>query len=640
MGVVNLLGKLIKGSGNREEGGFLHSIERKRPLKKVEDLTSRYLDTLENMIKIKTSEKLFNVDFQDDIKGYYELYNKVDRSLKQLKKYCLAMEKIDKSGLKTMIKNYNNQREVLKKQIDFITSMKPVNDSYYDIDIVNGNIQKINKAIDAINELRKSSEFLKNHTKYEKLENYAREEGKKLEGNVVGEKFVKFLNEQTKYRDENVEEAKKYVEDLINSKEETTKEKKIKVCKQEITEKINESVELVGLKKFDLEAISNILDDGFNPDEIYANFVNVSVADKIVDLANDGNIIQYSGNFKDKMVEELAKPKQERKNFASKVFFEYFNSVSGSILKKQDAANKEKNEIDNNKEWSNAEKARRKQAIDNNLAKYTKKVGNDIMNIKAGIDKFITSFAEKWDRVKESFAEFENVKNAKFGGNKKTNKLNKKLNEFIEKYNEQLDIIRDCCIESKVYKKNGKIVKFDAKVKGKNGALRSVKINGFNSKNLDAFMNNDNTDIDDVLLEFNRGFNKINEEIRKYEGYLSNAKKSAEKIKNEIKKYVGGYDKTFGNSSKGFSDYVVSGVIQVDKLRRLDYDNIPACLTLARAIIIFYKYIDDYEQNDFNIFKTDNNNDFIKSYLEERDKLKLGNFSPKEIAEVKAAVEK
>lgn len=628
MGVVNLLGKLIKGSGNREEGGFLHSIERKRPLKKVEDLTSRYLDTLENMIKIKTSEKLFNVDFQDDIKGYYELYNKVDRSLKQLKKYCLAMEKIDKSGLKTMIKNYNNQREVLKKQIDFITSMKPVNDSYYDIDIVNGNIQKINKAIDAINELRKkNSEFLKNHTKYEKLENYAREEGKKLEGNIVGEKFIKFLNEQTKYRDENVEEAKKYVEDLINAKEETTKEKKIKVCKQEITEKINESVELVGLKKFDLEAISDILDDGFNPDGIYANFVNVGVANKIIELAHDGNIIQYSGNFKDKMVEELAKPKQERKNFASRVFFKYFSDISSK-------------KIDDAKKAANEEKTKSKKAIDIALAKHINEIGNDIKNIKAGIDKFITSFAEKWDSVKESFAEFENVKNAKFGGNKKTNKLNKKLNEFIEKYNEQLDIIRDCCIESKVYKKNGKIVKFDAKVKGKNGALRSVKINGFNSKNLDAFMNNDNTDIDDVLLEFNRGFNKINEEIRKYEGYLSNAKKSAEKIKNEIKKYVGGYDKTFGNSSKGFSDYVVSGVIQVDKLRRLDYDNIPACLTLARAIIIFYKYIDDYEQNDFNIFKTDNNNDFIKSYLEERDKLKLGNFSPKEIAEVKAAVEK
>lgn len=639
MGVVNLLGKLIKGSGNREEGGFLHSIERKRPLKKVEDLTSRYLDTLENMIKIKTSEKLFNVDFQDDIKGYYELYNKVDRSLKQLKKYCLAMEKIDKSGLKTMMKNYNNQREVLKKQIDFITSMKPVNDSYYDIDIVNGNIQKINKAIDAINKLRKSSEFLKNPTAYKKLENYAREEGKKLEGNVVGEKFVKFLNEQTKYRDENVEEAKKYVKSLINAKEETTKEKKIKVCKQEITEKINKSVKSVGLK-FDLEDISKVLDDGFNPDGIYANFVNANVSMKIIKLARGGNIIQNSDDFKNTMVKELAKPAQERENFASKVFFKYFSDISSKkIDDAKKAANKEKNEIDN-KKWSNAKKARKKQAIDNDLAKYIKKVGNDIVKIKANIDGFITSFANKWDGVKKSFAEFENVKNAKFDGNEKTNKLNIKLNEFIEKYNEQLDIIRDCCIESKVYKKNGKIVKFDAKVKGKNGALRSVKINGFNSKNLDAFMNNDNTDIDDVLLEFNRGFNKINEEIRKYEGYLSNAKKSAEKIKNEIEKYVGGYDKIFRNSSKGFSDYVVSGVIQVDKLRRLDYDNIPACLTLARAIIIFYKYIDDYEQNDFNIFKTDNNNDFIKSYLEERDKLKLGNFSPKEIAEVKAAVEK
>lgn len=530
MGVVNLLGKLIKGSGNREEGGFLHSIERKRPLKKVEDLTSRYLDTLENMIKIKTSEKLFNVDLQDDIKGYYELYNKVDRSLKQLKKYCLAMEKIDKSGLKTMMKNYSNQREVLKKQIDFITSMKPVNDSYYNIDIVNGNIQKINKAIDAINKLRKNSKFLKNHTEYKKLENYAREEGKKLEGNVVGEKFVKFLNEQTKYRDENVEKAKKYVEDLINSKEETTKEettkeKKIKACKQKITGKINESVELVGLKKFDLEAISNILDDGFNPDGIYANFVNVDVANKIIELAHDGNIIQYSGDFKDKMLEELAKPKQERENFASKVFLKYFSDISSKkIDDAKKAANKEKNEIDNNKEWSNAKKTKSKKAIDNDLAKHINESGNDIMKIKDSIDGFITSFAEKWDSVKKSFAEFENVKNAKFGDNGKANKLNKKLNEFIEKYNEQLDIIRDCCIESKVYKKNGKIVKFDAKVKGKNGALRSVKINGFNSKNLDAFMNNDNTDIDDVLLEFNRGFSKINQEIRKYEGYLSKAK--------------------------------------------------------------------------------------------------------------------
>lgn len=626
MGVVNLLGKLIKGSGNREKGGFLYSIERKRPLKKVEDLTSRYLDTLENMIKIKTSEKLFNVDFQDDIKGYYELYNKVDRSLKQLKKYCLAMEKIEKSGLETMMKDYNNQREVLKKQIDFITSMKPVNDNYYDIDIVNGNIQKINKAIDAINKLRRSSKFLKNPTEYKKLENYAREEGKKLEGNVVGEKFIKFLNEQTKYRDKNVEEAKKYVEDLINSKEETTKEEKIKACKQEITEKINESVELVGLKKFDLEAISNILDDGFNPDGIYANFVNVSVADKIVDLARGGNIIQDSDDFKDTMVEELAKPAQERNNFSSRVFVKYFSDISS---KKIEAANKAANE----------EKTKSKKAIDNDLAKYIEKFGNDIIEIKDNIDGFITSFASKWDGVKKSFAEFKNVKNAKFDDNKKADKL-KKLNEFIEKYNEQLDIIRDCCIESKVYKKNGKIVKFDAKVKGKNGALRSVKINGFNNKNLDAFMNNDNTDIDDVLLEFNRGFSKINEEIRKYEGYLSKAKKSAEEIKNEIKKYVGGYGEIFGDSGKGFSNYVVNGVIDTGKLRSLDYTNIPASLTLARAIIIFYKYIDDYEQNDFNIFKTDNNNDFIKSYLEERDKLKLGSFSPKEIAEVKAAVEK
>lgn len=618
MGVVNLLGKLIKGSGNREKGGFLYSIERKRPLKKVEDLTSRYLDTLENMIKIKTSEKLFNVDFQDDIKGYNELYNKVDRSLKQLKKYCLAMEKIDKSGLKTMMKKYNNQREVLKKQIDFITSMKPVNDSYYDIDIVNGNIQKINKAIDAINKLRKSSKFLKNPTEYKKLENYAREEGKKLEGNVVGEKFIKFLNEQTKYRDENVEEAKKYINGLIDAKEETTKEEKIKVCKQKITKKINKSVELVGLK-FDLEDISKVLDDGFNPDEIYAKFVNANVADKIVKLARGGNIIQNSGNFKDTMVKELAKPAQERNNFSSRVFVKYFSDISS---KKIEAANEEK--------------TKSKKAIDN----YIEKAGNDIVKIKYNIDGFITSFANKWDSVKESFAEFENVKNAKFDDNKKADKLNAKLNEFIEKYNEQMDIIRDCCIESKVYKKNGKIVKFNAKVKGKNGALRSVKINGFNSKNLDAFMNNDNTDIDDVLLEFNRGFSKINEEIRKYEGYLSKAKKSAEEIKNEIKKYVGGYGEIFGDSNKGFSNYVVNGVIDTGKLRSLDYTNIPASLTLARAIIIFYKYIDDYEQNDFNIFKTDNNNDFIKSYLEERDKLKLGSFSPKEIAEVKAAVEK
>ena len=106
MGVVGLLGKLMKGSNN-ESISFLCSINRKKPVKKVEEVTSKYLDTLENMIKIKTSEKLFKVDSQDDIRQYYGFYNAVDKGLKKLKKNCAAMEKIKKSDLEEMINNYN-----------------------------------------------------------------------------------------------------------------------------------------------------------------------------------------------------------------------------------------------------------------------------------------------------------------------------------------------------------------------------------------------------------------------------------------------------------------------------------------------------------------------------------------------------
>ena len=72
------------------------------------------------------------------------------------------------------------------------------------------------------------------------------------------------------------------------------------------------------------------------------------------------------------------------------------------------------------------------------------------------------------------------------------------------------------------------------------------------------------------------------------------------------------------------------GKVKENELRNLSYREIPSILTLSKAIIIFYKYIDGYEQNDFNIFRSDNNNNdnFIKSYLEEKDKLKLG-FSAK-----------
>lgn len=618
MGKKATLGAVLKGAGRwlerKDEGetiSFLQAFERKRPSKTIENIHSNDLDTLSNMIKTTMIEKIVGFDPQDNSSEYSTFCSNISGSVKELKKICSMMEKLD---FKEMLKDYNKDKKVLEKQINFITNIKSIySDDYYDnMKGVKADIDAVNKAIDAINKLRKDNSKLLNG-KTGEYGKFDYDGGKK--GVLIKSEFLSIFKKQTEYRDKNVEEAKKYVKSLINSKEETTKEEKIKVCKQEITKNINESVKSVGLK-FDLEDISNILDDGFNPDEIYANFVNANVADKIVKLARGGNIIQGSGDFKDKMLEELAKPKQERKNFAPRVFFEYFNSVSGSILKKQDAANKEKNEIDNNKEWSNAEKARRKQAINNNLAKYTKKVGNDIIKIKYNIDGFITSFANKWDSVKKSFAEFENVKEGNFD-NDEINKYNNALRKFIEEYDKQLSIIKKCYEKSENYKK----ADYDA--------CKEV---------LNSFKNSDK--MFKTLLSFNKNISKINDAISKCNGYISKAKIPVKKIKDRIDKYVGDYGKIFEDSNKGFSDYVDNGVIKVNKLRSLDYTNIPACLTLAQAIIIFYKYIDGYEQNDFNIFKTKNNDNIIKSYLEERDKLKLGNFSPKEIAEVKAAVEK
>lgn len=629
MGVLSLLNKLLKEAGGEYES-FLHSITRRKPDITIEKMKSRDLDSLKSMIRITITEKIMSVNPQDDIDQYSDFCNDINKSVKELKKYCLRMEKVEQSGLEKMIVKYNKRRKILEEQIDFLIKMPPVNDSYYNENTVKAEIGAINNAINAINTLRKNNKKL---LKENKVAEYKGLDENLIGSIEVGTAFSNILKQQNKLRDENVEKAKSSI-----GKE------NVQTYKEEFFEELNKVLKYLNcecLNSINVENISKRLDEGLSSNEIYELLINIPMGQKLNEMtANsiaESDIIIDSASFKNEMIKELAKSSHSASGFTTQFFGTYFEDALEKIKKtKEEAANKEKASVNNDSKLKTRAKNKNKAIgkINRRLENEMEKCGKEIEKVKNCVDKFIKNFIDKWEGVKESFDDFENAKNGNFD-KIKNSKGNKDLNDFIKKYDEQMDIIRNCCVKSNVHKKDGKIVNFDAKVKGKDGALKSVKINGFNSSVLKPFMG-ENMEIDKVLLKFNKGICKINEEFRKYENYLSNAKVSAEKIKQTIDKYVSKFSNVFEDKKCG-SRYVKSGKININELRNLNQSSISSTLTLAQAIIIFYKYIDGYELGKFNIFSNDKTNNYMKSYLEEKDRLKLG-YTPEEMKNLKQKI--
>ena len=567
MDIKGKISLMLKSKGFGEM--FLYSINHKNSLVDAGSLKAKNLDSLKYIMRVTTIEKLLGKSSEEEVawKDYKELYKSVCGSIDRLKKYCSVLEKQSETSLKKRIEKYNEQKERLQAQIEFLTKMQPANAGYTDKKVIAKNIEAIDSAATKFNRVRGKKpykEWLEKSGCNGTVVNYASFKPaakRKTDGGMPdAPHFAEFLKMQKETRNEEFIKINGYINTLVKQE----MQKKILECQEKIGNTAGKLAQLVDINMRDIAK-----SDKAQSESLYNNLTS-ALALKI-NNSSKKPLISSSEEFRKLVSAKLA----SEKKFSKEDF-----------------------------------------------------PGMDIEDKQL---KWINNFRELWNTFEENFAELNSAEkgkniNAKKGAKyEKTQKtLNKKLEEFKGYYDEYINEIEKCCkLQSKVAFKDGRPVEYDAKIKSKKSGFKDVKVYGFEDmKALEPFMGK-STLMDRQLAEFNKNASKINAEIAKFKKNYESANKHANNIKRNIGIYVNQYDKKFSSKSAGLNGQISSD--GQGKINLNGWKPPQDSLSLAQSVVTVYYYIDKYQNNSFNLFGSEGN--YIDAYIEESKKLKLG-FTP------------
>lgn len=259
--------------------------------------------------------------------------------------------------------------------------------------------------------------------------------------------------------------------------------------------------------------------------------------------------------------------------------------------------------------------------VSTKLASKQKFNKSDFKNVNISKENLehINNFCNLWNKFEKEIAELDSVQKGENTKNKES--INKKIDDWKtlkNAYEKYIEEIEKCCkLYQKDFLRNDKPVERGVKVKNKKVDFRDMDA-------LKPFLGKD-TMMDKQLVEFNKNVSKIDAEIAKYQANYNSASECADKIKKEIGMYVNEYIDKFNDKKSCIKVQINSN--EQGKLTLNGWKPPQDSLSLAQCVITVYYYIDKYKNNNFNIFGSGEN--YIKSYIEESNKLKLG-FTPAE----------
>lgn len=571
MDIKGKISLMLKSKGFGEM--FLYSINHKNSLVDAGSLKAKNLDSLKYIMRVTTIEKLLGKSSEEEVawKDYKELYKSVCGSIDTLKKYCSALEKQSETSLKKRIEKYNEQKERLQAQIEFLTKMQPANAGYTDKKVIAKNIKAIDGAAAKFNIVRGKKPYKEWLEKsgckgtvmdYTSFKPAAK---RKTDGGMPdAPHFAEFLKMQKEIRNEEFIKINGYINTLVKQEMQKEMQRKILECQEKVG---NTAGKLAKLVDIDMRAIGEL--SQIKSESLYNNLAS-ALALKI-NNSSKKPLISSSEEFRKLVSAKLA----SKEKFSKKDFPE--------------------------------------------------------MDIKDKQLKWINDFRELWNTFEENFAELSNITkgkniNAKKGAKyEKTKKaISEKLAKFKEHYDEYINEIEKCCkLQSKVAFKDGRPIEYDAKIKSKKSGFKDVKVYGFEDmKALEPFMGK-STLMDRQLAELNKNASKINAEIAKFKKNYESASKHANDIKRNIGMYVNQYEKKFSSKSAGLNGQIISD--GQGKINLNGWKPPQDSLSLAQSVVTVYYYIDRYQNNSFNLFGSEGN--YIDAYIEESKKLKLG-FTP------------
>ena len=315
-----------------------------------------------------------------------------------------------------------------------------------------------------------------------------------------------------------------------------------------------------------------------------------------------GDLVKLTGGFNAETVINMLEKNKWKTDSNSAVFVNLVSLLAGDI--KDDSG---KLIVSNTVEFRNSvsEKLKKGKNFSSKDFKNNGVINNDCLNR-------INSFITNWKKLQEEIAKLNDAKNGNsIKNNKDISNKRKSFEEFMNAYKGYIEKIEKCCKVDQ----NKKL-----RIYGQDE--RGAKNSGFkNNKALKSFLGKD-TSMDKLLVEFNRNISKINAEILKYKVNYNAAVEYADEIKKTIAEYVSEYSEKFNNKNSG-----LKGRININggELKFNNWEPPQDTLCLAQCVATVYYYIDKYEDNNFNIFGSDDN--FIETYIEEGNKLKLG-FTP------------